>query len=75
MVTSVNIEVVKEKGGGYSRLAKSLGLQRATVWGWKAVPAKHAIAVERITGIPREELRPDLYPRDAEEDLGSEVTA
>lgn len=62
MADHLNIETVKQRGGGYGRLAKELGLARATVWGWESVPPKHVIAVERITGIPRTELRPDLYP-------------
>lgn len=28
---------------------------------WKKVPAEQVVEVERITGLPREELRPDLY--------------
>jgi DNA-binding transcriptional regulator YdaS (Cro superfamily) len=59
---SILIEDIIERGGGASALATKLKLHRATVWGWKKVPPHHVLAVERITGIPREELRPDLYP-------------
>lgn len=57
----VDIALVKARAGGYAALAKSLGLQRATVWGWRVVPAKHVARVSHITGIPREELRPDIF--------------
>lgn len=36
-----------------------------TVGAWKSrgrIPAHRAIDVERVTGIPRHRIRPDLYP-------------
>ena len=44
-------------------LARSLGVDKATVTRWSrgTVPTKHIVEVERVTGIPREKLRPDLY--------------
>ena len=33
-------------------------------WTTRGVPATRAIAVERVTGIKRHELRPDIYPDD-----------
>lgn len=45
-------------------LGKALGVGRATVCKWekKRVPAERVLHVERVTGIPRSLLRPDLYP-------------
>jgi len=43
-------------------LAARLGLSRNTVKKWSSVPTKHVLAVEAATGIPRHELRPDIYP-------------
>lgn len=45
-------------------LAKALGVTPGAVWQWsqKRVPAERVLEVERITGIPRHEMRPDLYP-------------
>ncbi|MXV35765.1 MULTISPECIES: YdaS family helix-turn-helix protein [unclassified Saccharibacter] len=44
-------------------LATFLGLKSASaIYRWKRVPAQRVIAVEALTGIPREQLRPDLYP-------------
>jgi pyruvate dehydrogenase E2 component (dihydrolipoamide acetyltransferase) len=35
---------------------------------WEVVPAARVLAVEEATGVSREELRPDLYPRSASKD-------
>ncbi|MXV58403.1 hypothetical protein GS537_06430 [Saccharibacter sp. EH60] len=44
-------------------MSRQLGHRTHTsVLKWKRVPAHHVIAVEALTGIPREQLRPDLYP-------------
>lgn len=50
--------------GAMSGLAKALDITHAAVaqWGGRC-PAERVIDVERITGIPREALRPDLYRR------------
>ena len=49
--------------GGAEAFAEAVGVSRRTVFNWKAVriPADRVPDVERITGIPRHELRPDLW--------------
>lgn len=47
--------------GGVSLLARALGVSQPAVSGWKRVPSDRVLAVEAVTGIPRTELRPDLY--------------
>ena len=47
---------------GLKRLAAALGITHGAVSQWHRVPADRVIAVERITGIARTTLRPDLYP-------------
>ena len=47
--------------GGVSSLARSLGVSQPAISGWKRVPPDRVLAVEALTGIPRTELRPDLY--------------
>lgn len=44
-------------------LAMSFGVNKTTVLRWEEgrIPAERVIDIERITGIPRCELRPDLY--------------
>lgn len=53
-------DYVSERGR-ISELARALNITRAAVFQWKRVPAERVLDVERITGIPRIELRPDLY--------------
>jgi DNA-binding transcriptional regulator YdaS (Cro superfamily) len=48
--------------GGYASLAAKLGLNKATVHQWNRVPAERVLAVEAATGVPRQRLRPDIYP-------------
>ena len=45
-------------------LASSLGVNKTTVFRWeeRRIPAERVLDIERVTGIPRHELRPDLYP-------------
>ena len=50
--------------GGIGPLAKELGIKPQAVSQWDEVPPLRVIAVERVTGVPRHELRPDLYPFD-----------
>lgn len=47
-----------------SDLARLIKADPATITRWSQyrVPAERVIDVERLTGIPRERLRPDLYP-------------
>lgn len=50
--------------GGPGRLGELLGLTRAAPYYWTRVPAERVLRVEELTGVPRHELRPDLYPAD-----------
>jgi DNA-binding transcriptional regulator YdaS (Cro superfamily) len=50
---------------GNKALADGLNITRAAVSQWTRVPAEQVLKVERITGVPRTVLRPDLYPREA----------
>lgn len=54
-------ELVKARG--LSTVAKSCGVSPQAVHKWlkKGIPAPRVVEVERATGIPREELIPELY--------------
>jgi DNA-binding transcriptional regulator YdaS (Cro superfamily) len=59
------IEIVAkgaEKAGGLGKLADALGITHQSFYSWKKVPAERVIDFETATGIPRGEVRPDLYP-------------
>jgi len=55
---------LRQRGIRLVALATSANVHKATVTRWmqQRIPAERVIEVERITGIPRHELRPDLYP-------------
>lgn len=47
-------------GGGGAAVARRLNISRGAVAHWDVIPARHLMAMERLTGIPAAELRPDL---------------
>lgn len=59
------------RAGGVGALARALGISQPSVSGWTRVPSDRVLAVERVTGIRRSELRPDLYPPEAESAVAS----
>jgi TorA maturation chaperone TorD len=58
-----------EAAGGISALARAIGVAQPSISAWSRVPAERVIAVESATAVPRDILRPDLYPRDANGEL------
>jgi DNA-binding transcriptional regulator YdaS (Cro superfamily) len=52
--------------GGQSGLARAIETSQQRVWKWVNVshsaPAEMVLAIERATGVPRWQLRPDIYP-------------
>ena len=50
-----------EKAGGLRALARQLGIAHQSIAGWDKVPAERIVEIERVTGVPRQRLRPDLY--------------
>jgi DNA-binding transcriptional regulator YdaS (Cro superfamily) len=54
------------RAGGPTQMGRIIGRHYTTVLRWQQVPAKHVPAIARATGIPRWEIRPDLYERPAE---------
>ena len=50
--------------GGYRSLARKIGVSHQAVNKWTRIPPIRVLAVESATGIPREVLRPDVYPKE-----------
>ncbi len=56
--------------GGMRALARALGISQPAISAWRRVPADRLAAVETVTGVPRAELRPDLF---AEAGVAAEI--
>lgn len=51
--------------GSQTALAKAIGKSQGHISKWlerSYVPAESVLAIEKATGIPRQKIRPDLYP-------------
>ena len=57
---AITTKAIEQAGGG-AMLARELGVTRQAVYQWKLVPPQHVLDVERITGVSRHQLRPDLF--------------
>lgn len=51
--------------GGQEQLGAQFNISQAAVSQWGKIPVERVLDIERLTGIPRHELRPDIYPREA----------
>jgi hypothetical protein len=47
--------------GGMKAFCKAVGRSRQAIYLWDDIPAELVVKAEKITGIPREKIRPDLY--------------
>jgi Bacterial toxin YdaS len=55
------MRAIKE-AGGLRELAEHLGISKQAVHQWKdRIPADYIVTIEHVTGVLRQELRPDLY--------------
>ncbi len=60
----MNKETIRQAAdsvGGVVKLSEALGLSRAAASQWDRVPAEHVLPVERLTGVSRHVLRPDIF--------------
>ena len=58
------MEAAVTAAAGQSKLARALGVSHTAVCKWRKSghpPATRVIAIERITGVSRHLLRPDVY--------------
>ncbi|RWF78254.1 MAG: hypothetical protein EOS26_05805 [Mesorhizobium sp.] len=52
---------LNEERGRRIELASHLGISPSAISMWTRVPADRVAEIERVTGIPRGELRPDIF--------------
>jgi DNA-binding transcriptional regulator YdaS (Cro superfamily) len=57
------MELIRAKRGLIAKIGRELGIRASAVSMWTNVPAERLPEIERITGIPRYDLRPDICPR------------
>lgn len=50
-----------EAAGGGAELARQLNVKRQAIYQWREAPPLRVLDIERITGVSRHELRPDIY--------------
>ena len=56
------LKLAKKNAGGNTGLADKLGdISPQAISQWKKVPPERVIDVERVTGVSRHELRPDIF--------------
>lgn len=62
------LQVGIRRAGGVAAFCAAMTVSRTTVYRWinLRVPAERVVDIERITGIARSDLRPDLYPSASE---------
>lgn len=66
-MTKTPLERAIDGAGGPKALGLRLGISSQAISQWTECPPLRVLDVERASGVPRHELRPDLYPP-----LGSE---
>lgn len=63
-MTETALERAIEAVGTAAKLAQKVGVTAMAVSNWKVrgIPAERVLAIEKVSGVKRHELRPDLYP-------------
>ena len=60
------LKACRDAAGSDSQMARDLGVPQSTMWRWlnqsKQLPAEYVLKAERLYGVSRSELRPDIYP-------------
>ena len=64
------VDRIIEKYGSAAALGRRLHINRNTVLAWKKhqrVPVGYVLEIERLTDIPRGEIRPDIWDAEGRE--------
>lgn len=58
----------RDAAGSDTQMATDLSTNQPKVWRWvnqsKQLPAEFVLTAERLYGVSRHDLRPDIYPRE-----------
>lgn len=63
--TDTGLKLAIEAAGTGDRLASLLGITAQAVSQWEKIPLQRVFDVERVTKIPRSQLRPDFFGENA----------
>ena len=62
------LKCIEQQAGSMAALGRALGISTTAVWKWfqstKRLPPEHVLLAEKLYGVSRHDLRPDIYPRD-----------
>lgn len=61
------LEKAIEAAGTSKALAELLGVTAQAISQWDRAPTMRVLEIERLTGVSRHDLRPDIYPRESNE--------
>jgi DNA-binding transcriptional regulator YdaS (Cro superfamily) len=63
MMRDKGLNIAIEAAGSVRALGRLLGISHEAVRQWPKVPDKYLLKIEKVTGVDRKQLRPDLYRR------------
>lgn len=55
------IKKLVASAGGVTSLARQLGISKSAVSQWDRIPVERVLQVEKLTGVSRYALRPDIF--------------
>lgn len=63
------LEDAVRRGGGQTATSEKLGVRQSLIWYWlkrskKGVAPEYVLPLEKLTGVSRSALRPDLFPNE-----------
>lgn len=65
MEPRIGLAAAIHEAGNKAKLGRLLGLTGAAISAWgDQVPIEWMLEIERVTGVPREILRPDVFRRE-----------
>lgn len=56
------IRQITDAAGGVRALARAIGVTHNAILQWERVPAERVLTIEKLTGVHRSDMRPDIYP-------------
>ena len=60
---AAGLAAAKEAAGSGAALGRLIGLTKDAVNTWDEIPLNRVLEIERVTGVDREILRPDMFDR------------